>query len=91
MTANALYPGSATWLILKISASSSSSLALSLYACGALRYGGSGLPFVTEAERRARMEVTSWEVGVTEVTRRAKSSIQEAFVSEGSWTKLLEA
>lgn len=48
---------------------------------------------MTDAERRARMEVTSWEVGLTELMRRAKSSIQEAFVEEGEgeWTKLLEA
>ena len=46
---------------------------------------------MTDAERRARMEVISWVVGVTEVIRRAKSSIQEAFVSEGLWTKLWEA
>ena len=46
---------------------------------------------MTEAERRARMEVTSWEVGVTEVMRRAKSEIQVAWVEEGSWMKVEEA
>ena len=40
------------------------------------------------------MEVISWDVVFTELTRRAKSSIQEAFVEgegEGEWMKLLEA
>ena len=49
---------------------------------------------MTDAERRARMEVISWDVVFTELTRRAKSSIQEAFALgevEGEWTKLLEA
>lgn len=78
MTAKAAYPGSVTWLISRMSASIASSLVLSLKGSGALRYGGRGLPLVTEAERRDNIVVSSWDVTFTDLTRRAKVFNQDA-------------
>ena len=94
ITANAAYPGSAIWLMLKISASRAWSRSLSLKGSGFLRNGGNGLELVTDAERRARREVISWEVTFVKWIRRLMSLNHDVWPGSLVWVlavKSLEA